>query len=176
MADDPLLPDYDGACITNVVPALLHLDGQAPAWLPASALDADRVVLLVIDGLGWTQLQQRRHLAPTLAALVGGPITTVAPSTTATALTSISTGLPPGEHGVMGYRMAVDGEVLNVLRWTTPQGDARRRIVPRRGPAARGVRRAAAAGGHPSRVRRVRLHAAPTSTRRGSPATARSAP
>ncbi len=131
MADDPLLPDYDGACITNVVPALLHLDGQAPAWLPASALDADRVVLLVIDGLGWTQLQQRRHLVPTLAGLVGGSITTVAPSTTATALTSISTGLPPGEHGVMGYRMAVAGEVLNVLRWTTPQGDARRRIVPR---------------------------------------------
>jgi hypothetical protein len=130
MSDDPLLPAYDGACITNVVPALLHAADDAPEWLPAAALDADRVVLLVIDGLGWNQLQARRHLAPTLAALAGGPITTVAPSTTATALTSISTGLPPGEHGVMGYRIAVDGEVLNVLRWTTSQGDARRRIVP----------------------------------------------
>jgi hypothetical protein len=129
MADDPLLPTYDGACITNVVPALLHLD-DAPAWVPAPAVDADRVVLLVVDGLGWNQLQARRHLAPTLAAMAGGPITTVAPSTTATALTSISTGLPPGEHGVMGYRIAVGGEVLNVLRWTTDQGDARRRIVP----------------------------------------------
>jgi hypothetical protein len=130
MSDDLLLPDYDGACITNVVPALLHLSGDAPAWLPAAALDADRVVLLVVDGLGWNQLEARRHIAPTLAGLAGGPITTVAPSTTATALTSISTGLPPGEHGVMGYRIAVGGEVLNVLRWTTAQGDARRRIVP----------------------------------------------
>jgi hypothetical protein len=62
--------------------------------------------------------------------MAGGPITTVAPSTTATALTSITTGLPPGEHGVMGYRIAVGGEVLNVLRWTTDHGDARRHIVP----------------------------------------------
>jgi predicted AlkP superfamily pyrophosphatase or phosphodiesterase len=130
MSDAPLLPEYDGACITNVVPALLHLTDRALPWLPAVALDAERVVLLVLDGLGWNQLDARRHLAPTLAGLAGGPITTVAPSTTATALTSISTGVPPGEHGVMGYRMAVRGEVLNVLRWTTPDGDARRRIVP----------------------------------------------
>jgi hypothetical protein len=130
MSDAPLLPTYDGACITNVVPALLHATDDAPPWLPATALDADRVVLLVIDGLGWTQLQARAHLAPTLAGLAGGPITTVAPSTTATALTSISTGLPPGEHGVMGYRIAIGSEVLNVLRWTTADGDARRRIAP----------------------------------------------
>jgi hypothetical protein len=130
MSDLPLLPDFDGGCITNVVPALLHHTDVAPAWLPAAALEADRVVLLVIDGLGWTQLQARRHLAPTLAALAGGAITTVAPSTTATALTSITTGLPPGEHGVMGYRIAVEGEILNVLRWTTARGDARRSISP----------------------------------------------
>ncbi len=84
----------------------------------------------MIDGLGWNQLEARRSLAPTLAGLAGGSITTVAPSTTATALTSISTGLPPGEHGVMGYRIAVAGEVLNVLRWATDGQDARRRIVP----------------------------------------------
>src|SRR5690606_40838919 len=88
------------------------------------------VVLLVLDGLGWEQLQQRRALAPTLASMVGGPITTVVPSTTATALTSLTTGLPPGEHGVVGYRMAVHGEVLNVLRWATATGDARQSIPP----------------------------------------------
>ena len=53
----------------------------------------------------------------------------MAPSTTATALTSITTGLPPGEHGVVGYRIAVDGEVLNVLRWTTP-GRRRPQAIP----------------------------------------------
>lgn len=130
MSDLPLLPAYDGGCITNVVPALLHPSDAAPPWLPAVAGEADQVVLLVIDGLGWLQLQSRLRLTPALAALEGGPITTVAPSTTATALTSISTGLPPGQHGVMGYRMAVEGDVLNVLRWTTARGDARRSISP----------------------------------------------
>lgn len=130
MPDLPLLPAYDGACITNVVPTLLHLVEEPPAWMPQPALEAEQVVLLVIDGLGWEQLQSRRDLTPTLSGMLGGPVTTVAPSTTATALTSISTGLPPGEHGVMGYRIAVGADVLNVLRWTTGDGDARRRIVP----------------------------------------------
>ena len=69
---------------------------------------------------------------PTLASIEGGPITTVAPSTTATALTSIITGLTPGEHGLIGYRMDVGGEILNVLRWATDAGDARRKHHPRR--------------------------------------------
>jgi predicted AlkP superfamily pyrophosphatase or phosphodiesterase len=84
----------------------------------------------VLDGLGWNQLQDRIAIAPTLAGLAGGPITSVAPSTTATALTSISTGLAPGQHGVVGYRMAVDGDVLNVLRWQANSRDARASIPP----------------------------------------------
>jgi hypothetical protein len=130
MSPDLLLPSYDGACITNVVPALLHPGPRAPEWLPAAAHDAERVVLLVIDGLGWNQLVERPAGTPVLSGMDGGAITTVAPSTTATALTSISTGLPPGQHGVVGYRIAVDGEVLNVLRWTTATGDARQSIPP----------------------------------------------
>jgi predicted AlkP superfamily pyrophosphatase or phosphodiesterase len=130
MSADPLLPSYDGPCITNVVPALLHPPAAGPAWLPEVAHDAPRVVLLVIDGLGWNQLRTRARFAPTLHGMEGGAITTVAPSTTATALTSITTGLPPGEHGVVGYRMYVQGEVLNVLRWNTSSGDARATIPP----------------------------------------------
>ena len=128
MGDQPLLPSYSGGCITNIVPALLAPPEQTPSWLPVAAADADQVVLLVVDGLGWHQLDGRRTLTPNLAAMDGGPITTVAPSTTATALTSLTTGLPPGEHGVVGYRIAVHGEVLNVLRWTTAAGDARQSI------------------------------------------------
>jgi predicted AlkP superfamily pyrophosphatase or phosphodiesterase len=133
--DQPVLPDYAGGCIANIVPALLdgtHGSGTEPgAWMPAAAMEADQVVLLVLDGLGWEQLQERRHLAPNLCSLMGGPITSVSPSTTATALTSIATGLPPGVHGVVGYRVAVDHDVLNVLRWSTPVlGDARKRLDP----------------------------------------------
>jgi predicted AlkP superfamily pyrophosphatase or phosphodiesterase len=62
--------------------------------------------------------------------MAGGPIRSVLPTTTATALTSISTGATPGDHGVIGYRIALDGEVLNVLRWTTRHGDARATYPP----------------------------------------------
>jgi Type I phosphodiesterase / nucleotide pyrophosphatase len=99
--------------------------------MPEPVRGARATVLLVLDGLGWEQLEARRHLAPTLSAMQGGAITTVAPSTTATALTSITTGLTPGEHGLIGYRIEVQGDVLNVLRWSTASGDARRSLEPR---------------------------------------------
>ncbi|MCU0271039.1 MAG: alkaline phosphatase family protein [Acidimicrobiales bacterium] len=126
----PVLPDYQGACITNVMGALLEPSETVPSWLPEPAIAAEQVVLLVLDGLGWLQLEQRRHLAPTISSLAGGRATTVAPSTTSTALTSITTGLPPGEHGVIGYRMDVGGDVLNVLRWAVDNRDVRATITP----------------------------------------------
>ncbi|HVE47045.1 MAG TPA: alkaline phosphatase family protein [Acidimicrobiales bacterium] len=130
-APDPVIPAYGGPCVSSLVPALLGSGGPAPQWLPEPARSAGQVVLLVLDGLGWEQLQARRHLAPAMAAMAGGPITTVAPTTTAAALTSISTGMAPSEHGVLGYRVRVgEAEVLNVLRWRTAGGDARDRYPP----------------------------------------------
>jgi len=87
-------------------------------------------VLLVLDGLGWEQLQERRALAATLCSMAGGPITTIVPSTTAAALTSITTGLAPGEHGIVGYRISYEGDVLNILRWNSARGDCRRLYLP----------------------------------------------
>jgi len=136
-ATSPVVPAYHDACVTALVPALLE-GSAAPTWLPGEVLQARRILLLVLDGLGWLQLRDRTEVAPTLTDMAGGPITTVAPSTTAAALTSISTGLPPGEHGMVGYRIAVGGssgpphgEILNALRWSTGNGDARRRYDPR---------------------------------------------
>jgi predicted AlkP superfamily pyrophosphatase or phosphodiesterase len=140
---DPILPPYDGACLCNVVPALLEPPADRPVWLPELAWRAPQVVLLALDGLGFEQLEQRRALAPTIAGMTGGAICTVAPSTTATALSSLSLGAPPGEHGVVGYRINIKGDVLNVLRWQTPAGDARANIPPDRiqaRPAFRGRR------------------------------------
>jgi hypothetical protein len=127
---EPLVPDYAGACLSNVVPAVLEPPHTRPEWFPTAAWGADQVVLLTLDGLGWDQLQDRRALVPSTASLEGGPILTVAPSTTATALSSLCLGAPPGEHGVVGYRINVRGDVLNVLRWQTPHGDARTVIPP----------------------------------------------
>ncbi len=105
---------------------------EVPDWVPAPVAEAEQsTVLLTIDGLGWRQLETRSAIAPTLCSVLeGGAVTTVAPSTTSTALTSIASGVPPGEHGVVGYRMAIDSRVLNVLRWSTEDGDARRLLPP----------------------------------------------
>src|SRR4051794_34420910 len=77
------------------------------SWVQAGS-EVRPVVLLVLDGLGWLQLQARRHLAPVLTGLAGGPITSVTPSTTAAAMTTITTGRLPGVHGIVGYRVRVD--------------------------------------------------------------------
>lgn len=129
----PIIPDYSGANVRGIVPALLGPSSRLPPWIPDRLQGARQVVLLVLDGLGWEQFEQRRALAPTLSAMQGGAITTVAPTTTATALTSITTGLTPGEHGLVGYRIDVGGEVLNVLRWQSDRPhDARRHHEPDR--------------------------------------------
>jgi predicted AlkP superfamily pyrophosphatase or phosphodiesterase len=117
----PVLPALDGASVAGIVPALIT--GAGGDWIPALARDADAVVLLVLDGLGWNAIGEHATRMPTLTTMEGGRITTVVPSTTATALTSICTGLAPAQHGVLGYRMLVGGSVLNVLRWSVP--DAR---------------------------------------------------
>ena len=130
--DLPILPDYAGANVRGIVPALLgpgSWNSSLPAWMPEPVAGATQAVLLVLDGLGWDQLQERRHVAPTMAALAGGPITTVAPTTTATGLSSIATGLTPGEHGLIGYRILLGGEVVNVLQWAA-DGQSRRRSLP----------------------------------------------
>ncbi|MGH7644387.1 MAG: alkaline phosphatase family protein [Gemmatimonadales bacterium] len=116
----PVRPAYDGAWVGGLVPALLG--ATPPGWLPEPAAMARSVVLLVLDGLGWTMFERHRRILPHLARMAGGHITATAPSTTAAGLTSISTGLTPAQHGVVGYRMRVDGQVLNVLRWRTPGG------------------------------------------------------
>lgn len=133
----PRLPQYGAACVTSIIPSLLGPSGTSdlPSFFPAAVRGANQVVLLVVDGLGWHQLQARvsanRELAPTLASMQGGPITTIAPTTTVTALTSITTGATPGEHGLVGYRIDFAGHVVQMLRWADSRGDARRRLEPR---------------------------------------------
>jgi predicted AlkP superfamily pyrophosphatase or phosphodiesterase len=121
-----MLPDYGGACLSSVVPHLLDRRlGPCPSWMPSLAHQAEQIVLLVVDGLGWEQLRHRLHLAPSLSAGSGGPITSVAPSTTATALTSLATGLVPAVHGILGYRLRFGDDVVNILRWQSDRGDMR---------------------------------------------------
>src|SRR5581483_8457659 len=100
--------------------------GLAPpleaAALPPERLDGVRaVVLLVVDCLGRWQLDRALAggEAPTLAGLVaraadGDPavslatITSVFPASTVPALTTLSTGLPPSQHALIGWTMFLD--------------------------------------------------------------------
>ena len=125
---EPTRPDYGGAWVGGIVPALQ--DGGNRTWLPAPVADAAGVVLLVCDGLGWDLITQHLAMMPTVAGMQGGSITTVVPSTTSAGLTSIVTGAAPSEHGLAGYRIRVGGEVLNVLRWHAERGPDPRRVQP----------------------------------------------
>ncbi|HVE93195.1 MAG TPA: alkaline phosphatase family protein [Actinomycetota bacterium] len=117
---EPVRPDYSGACLANLVRALLS--GGLEAWVPDPVRDASSVVLLVVDGFGAWMLDDNRASMPAIASMERGPLSTVVPSTTAVALTSLTTGLPPAEHGITGYRMKLGASVLNVLRWSVPPG------------------------------------------------------
>ena len=138
--DIPVLPDYAGGCIANLVPRLVTGTATSTGssdWMPEVAEHARQIVLLVVDGLGWEQLRARAALAPTLSSGAGidRAITSIAPTTTAAALTSITTGRPPADHGILGYRMVEDDQILNLLKWTLgngPDGDARRSVPVRK--------------------------------------------
>jgi hypothetical protein len=82
------------------------------------------VVVLLVDGLGWLRLLENLDSAPFLASLVAGaaPLSVGFPSTTATSMATLGTGMPAGRHGLVGYTFVVPGVegVLNALRWDSP--------------------------------------------------------
>jgi predicted AlkP superfamily pyrophosphatase or phosphodiesterase len=92
------------------------LGGRDNAFgLPA----ASGAVVVLVDGLGAANLQARSGHARFLAGRMAkrDVIRTVLPSTTAAALASLTTGRPPGEHGLVGYRTldAANDRLVNQL-------------------------------------------------------------
>ncbi len=127
-----ILPRYDGLGLTNLPSTLLGALGVAPPDTPGLRSDLvpaeltkglERIVLLLLDGLGHLQLQREiaARNVPNLRRLTSEglyfPMTTVLPSTTATALTTLCTGLAPQQHGIMGYRLYLReyGFVVNMI-------------------------------------------------------------
>lgn len=95
--------------LTAVLPdSLAALSGRpGPLGLPPLR----HIVVVLIDGLGASALRSRgghaRMLAPRLDR--GSTIDTVFPTTTASALTSLTTGEPPGRHGLVGFSVLDPG-------------------------------------------------------------------
>jgi hypothetical protein len=120
---DIVLPDYDGRSLANVPATLLALLGadapdpaqhlcpplEAPYWADAGPIR--RLIVVLLDALGYLalreRLRERERSVWSRLATVGRllPMTSICPSTTATALATLFTGLPPIAHGILGYEL-----------------------------------------------------------------------
>lgn len=122
-ADELVAPAYDRAWIGAVLPSLAAGMGLPGCTDVLGLGPVDRAVVLLVDGLGLELLREGADVAPFLAeaAEAGGwrSITAGFPSTTASSLGSLGTGLTSGEHGLVGYTFALPGahQLLNCLRW-----------------------------------------------------------
>jgi len=116
------LPRYGEASLSDLLPSVLGALGVRDEVDVLGLPRAERYCVLLVDGLGWNLLRRHPAEAPFLGSLLssGRMLTTGAPSTTATSITSLGTGLPPGRHGVVGYTSRVPGTsdtLLNALSW-----------------------------------------------------------
>ncbi|WP_459960774.1 alkaline phosphatase family protein [Nocardia sp. IFM 10818] len=114
------LPQYGLNSLADVFPSLLAGLG-VPGEIDRLGLelDARRVCVLLIDGLGAEQLAEYAADAPFLSSAVPRTITAGFPTTTATSLSSLGVGVPPGEHGLVGYLLQVPGQdrLMSPLKW-----------------------------------------------------------
>lgn len=116
-----LRPEYQHGNLVNLMGSLIASGGgRAPyppldQLLPSQIQANDRVVLFVLDGLGYEYinrqpggfLRERNHTL----------IHSVFPSTTATAISTFASGLAPRQHGLTGWftYLAALGAVTAVL-------------------------------------------------------------
>ena len=147
-----MLPAYNGGSIANI-PASILAAFEAPqrqrqrllppvheALLPLDLLrDARVVMLIVIDGLGTRALAMagERGDVPGLASAGHrATLTSVFPSTTAAATTSLQFGVAPGSHGMAGYTIFLPGidQVFNMITWSV--AGKRKTIVNAPDPAS----------------------------------------
>jgi hypothetical protein len=119
----PVLPNYGEGSLADLASSLLASLGVRSELNPLGLPRSQRICLLVVDGLGWELLRDHPAAAPFLSelALTARPLTAGFPATTVTSLTSLGTGRPPGQHGMLGYQfeMPGTGKLLNGLRWNS---------------------------------------------------------
>ncbi len=113
------LPDYDSNSIVNLSNFILEHFNAEYKYRPLD-LSGDinklekkkKVVLLVIDAMGDINLSKAAESIPgfqkELDIFRKRTLTSVFPSTTTAALTSLFTGVPPIEHGILGYSLYLE--------------------------------------------------------------------
>jgi hypothetical protein len=98
--------------------------GRLPVLEEVASRPVRRACVVLVDGLGWQLLREHADAAPFLSSLLPeaathGPLTAGFPTTTASSLAALGTGLPTGGHGVAGLEVAVPGSdvVMSSLSW-----------------------------------------------------------
>jgi predicted AlkP superfamily pyrophosphatase or phosphodiesterase len=94
----------------------------------------NKVVLLVIDGFGFNQFlnhyKQNQFLTNLTNAGEVFPLTSVYPSQTTNALTSLNTGLTPQEHGLFEYFIYLkETGIINALRFERIDTKAKSKLI-----------------------------------------------
>ncbi len=128
--------------ICDVLPAAAALL-SAPGAVDALGVtdwvgDVSRVVVVLVDGMGWHLLPMLAADAPLLASVLTGnagrlnELACTFPSTTPTSLASLTTGVTPGEHGILGFTVKLpdSDRVLNHIFWRDDPAAAQWQPVP----------------------------------------------
>ena len=106
------LPNYTSGGLNRVLSKVVQRLGDNPK--------AKQIVFLV-DGFGYEQLLEYKAHTPFLRKHLGEDteIRCGFPSTTVTSLASLTTGLPAGQTGLVGYstRHQVAARAVNFIRW-----------------------------------------------------------
>ncbi|MEJ2242169.1 MAG: alkaline phosphatase family protein, partial [Candidatus Bathyarchaeota archaeon] len=109
---DFLYPFYDKYCFSKIPSTILKFfDVKTKTTLPSKLVpeknefkETNKLILLIIDGFGFNQwlryYEQNEFFSRITNEGIFSPITTVFPSTTANAITTLNTGLTPQEHGL----------------------------------------------------------------------------
>jgi predicted AlkP superfamily pyrophosphatase or phosphodiesterase len=141
-----ILPAYRDYCLSNVPSTILSMFGidNGRPRIPRGELETtsptQKLILFVIDGLGYYDVKphfEDGHFfqaAASTACLI--PITTVFPSTTAAALTTLSTGLTPQEHSLPEWFVYLKevGKVVATLPFSPVGERGRDRLLGRLSP------------------------------------------
>lgn len=136
-------PSYDGYGIANLGPAILEKYG-VPTSLGTRLgypLDTSRKItlLFIVDGLGFDHFLRYHPLNPFLKSLAQHgqivPLTSVFPSTTAAALTTLHTGLSPASHAIPEWNVYFEElhTVIQTLPFSTTDNPERDSLLARGG-------------------------------------------
>jgi hypothetical protein len=131
-------------CQTDAVRTLSRGDSPRSICdvLPtAAALLADdvrRVAVVLVDGMGWHLLPALAADAPLLSSVLAGEagrldeLACTFPSTTPTSLASLTTGVEPGQHGILGFTVKLpdSDRVLTHIFWRDDPPAAQWQPVP----------------------------------------------